>query len=59
MPEALAVLVKEEATKLIDMDKVTKEAIERIEQTGLIFLDEIDKIASKGSSPGPDVSREG
>lgn len=59
VPEALAILVKDEATKLIDMDKVTKEAIERIEQTGLIFLDEIDKIASKGSSHGPDVSREG
>lgn len=59
VPEALAILVKDEATKLIDMDKVTKEAIERVEQTGLIFLDEIDKIASKGSSHGPDVSREG
>ncbi|MGC8938743.1 MAG: AAA family ATPase, partial [Thermodesulfovibrio sp.] len=43
----------------IDMEKVTKEAIERVEQTGIVFIDEIDKIASRGSSYGPDVSREG
>jgi|Deesub1362B_J571_1020462.scaffolds.fasta_scaffold00125_14 ATP-dependent HslUV protease ATP-binding subunit HslU len=57
--EALEILTKEEADKLIDMDKVTKEAIRRTEQTGIVFIDEIDKIASRGSSHGPDVSREG
>ncbi len=57
--EALNMLIQEEANKLIDMDKVTKEAIERTEQTGIVFIDEIDKIASRGSSYGPDVSREG
>lgn len=59
VPEALTVLTQEEANKLIDMDKVSKEAIERVEQTGIVFVDEIDKIASKGSAYGPDVSREG
>ena len=59
VPEALTLLVQEEAGKLIDMDSVTREAIGRVEQTGIVFLDEIDKIASKGSSYGPDVSREG
>lgn len=57
--EALKILTQEEANKLIDMEKVTKEAIERAEQTGIVFIDEIDKIASRGSSYGPDVSREG
>lgn len=57
--EALIMLIQEEANKLIDMDKVTREAIERTEQTGIVFIDEIDKIASRGSSYGPDVSREG
>ncbi|RJQ45297.1 MAG: ATP-dependent protease ATPase subunit HslU [Nitrospiraceae bacterium] len=57
--DALLILQQEEANKLIDMDKVVKEAIERTEQNGIIFIDEIDKIASKGSSYGPDVSREG
>jgi ATP-dependent HslUV protease ATP-binding subunit HslU len=59
VPDALTMLVQEEAGKLIDMDKVTKESVERVEQTGIVFVDEIDKIASKGSSYGPDVSREG
>lgn len=59
IPEALRIIQQEEANKLIDMDKVTREAIERTEQNGIIFIDEIDKIASKGSSHGPDVSREG
>ncbi len=59
VPEALSILMQEEATKLIDMDKVTKEAIERVEQSGIVFIDEIDKIASRGYSHGPDVSREG
>jgi ATP-dependent HslUV protease ATP-binding subunit HslU len=57
--DAKRILAQEEANKLIDMDKVIKEAIERTEQNGIIFIDEIDKIASKGSSYGPDVSREG
>ena len=59
VPEALRLLVQEEANKLIDMDKVTKEAIERVQQTGIIFIDEIDKVASRGHAHGPDVSREG
>ena len=59
IPEAMRILAQEEANKLIDMDKVVKEAIERTEQNGIIFIDEIDKIASKGTSYGPDVSREG
>ena len=59
IPEAMRILVQEEANKLIDMDKVVKEAIERTEQNGIIFVDEIDKIVSKGTSYGPDVSREG
>ncbi|MBI5049329.1 MAG: ATP-dependent protease ATPase subunit HslU [Nitrospirae bacterium] len=59
IPEALSLIAQEEANKLIDMDKVVKEAIERTEQNGIVFLDEIDKIASKGQSYGPDVSREG
>jgi ATP-dependent HslUV protease ATP-binding subunit HslU len=59
VPEALAILTMEEATKLIDMDKVTFEAISRVEQSGIVFLDEIDKIAGRESAQGPDVSREG
>ncbi len=57
--EALEILTKEEASKLIDMDKVIKEAITKTETSGIIFIDEIDKIASRGESYGPDVSREG
>jgi len=57
--EALGILTQEEAYKLIDMDAVTKQAIERVEQSGIIFIDEIDKIAGRESSYGPDVSREG
>ncbi|OGW40331.1 MAG: HslU--HslV peptidase ATPase subunit [Nitrospirae bacterium RBG_13_39_12] len=59
VPEALNILRYEEANKLIDMDKVTKEAIERVEQSGIVFIDEIDKVASKGHAYGPDISREG
>ena len=59
VPEAMRIIQEEEAGKLIDMEKVMKEAIERTEQTGIIFIDEIDKIISKGSAHGPDVSREG
>jgi ATP-dependent HslUV protease ATP-binding subunit HslU len=57
--EARAILEQEEAEKLIDMDEVTQTAIERAEQHGIIFLDEIDKVAGKSMSAGPDVSREG
>jgi ATP-dependent HslUV protease ATP-binding subunit HslU len=59
VPEALEILEAEEAQKLIDMEKVTKTALERVEQSGIIFLDEIDKIVGSDSSHGPDVSREG
>ena len=58
VPDALRLLVQEEAAKLIDMDKVTREALQRIEQSGIVFLDEIDKIAGR-EAHGPDVSREG
>jgi len=51
--------VQEEAQKLVDMDEVIDEAIEAVEQNGIIFIDEIDKIAGKEMSTGPDVSREG
>ena len=57
--EALDYLVQEEEQKLIDMDLVTRVAIERVERNGIIFLDEIDKIAGRESGHGPDVSREG
>jgi ATP-dependent HslUV protease ATP-binding subunit HslU len=59
VPEGLALLTEEEAQKLVDMDKVTGLAIQRVEQAGIIFLDEIDKIAGRETSHGPDVSREG
>jgi len=57
--EAREILAAEEAQKLIDMDKVTKTALDRVEQSGIIFLDEIDKIVGGESQHGPDVSREG
>ncbi len=57
--EALEILTKEEANKLIDMDRVVKEAIHRTETSGIIFIDEIDKITSRSEGHGPDVSREG
>jgi len=57
--EALDYLVQEEEQKLIDMDQVTRIALERVETSGIIFLDEIDKIAGRESGHGPDVSREG
>jgi ATP-dependent HslUV protease ATP-binding subunit HslU len=59
IPEALEILTQEEASKLVDMDKVTGEALRRVEQSGIVFLDEIDKIAGRESTHGPDVSREG
>jgi ATP-dependent HslUV protease ATP-binding subunit HslU len=57
--DALIILVQEESQKLIDMDNVMREAIQRVEQSGIIFLDEIDKIAGREHAAGPDVSREG
>jgi len=61
--EAIDLLADEEARSMIDRDRVTKEAIERAEQTGIVFIDEMDKVAgassSSGSGNGPDVSREG
>jgi ATP-dependent HslUV protease ATP-binding subunit HslU len=57
--EARQVLIGEEVQKLIDMEKVVKEAIRRVEESGIVFLDEIDKIAGYSEGSGPDVSREG
>ena len=57
--EAREILMQEEAEKLIDMDKVISEASTRVENSGIVFLDEIDKIAGRESKSGPDVSREG
>ncbi len=59
IPEALELLAQEEAAKLVDMDNVAREAVARTEQSGIIFIDEIDKIAGRQASGGPDVSREG
>ena len=57
--EGLDYLISEEEQKLIDMDQITRQAIERVEQSGIIFLDEMDKIAGREGGRGPDVSREG
>ena len=57
--EARKILAQEEAQKMIDMDEVVSEAIRRVEDSGIVFLDEIDKIAGRESAHGPDVSREG
>lgn len=57
--EAIKIYTQVEAQKLIDMDNVVEEAIKRAEEKGIVFIDEIDKIAGKGYSGGPDVSREG
>src|SRR6185436_20187752 len=59
VPEALEFLIQEEEQKLIDMDSVSKTAVDRVEQSGIIFIDEIDKIAGREGSHGPEVSREG
>ena len=57
--EAFEYLVQEEESRLIDMDQVTRLAVERVEDSGIVFLDEIDKIAGREAGHGPDVSREG
>src|SRR5438093_1287588 len=59
VPEALEYLTQEEEQKLVDMDSVARLAVERVEQAGIIFVDEIDKIAGREGGHGPDVSREG
>jgi ATP-dependent HslUV protease ATP-binding subunit HslU len=59
VPEALDALQQEEAQKLIDMDAVARAAVERVQEAGIIFVDEIDKVAGREGGHGPDVSREG
>jgi ATP-dependent HslUV protease ATP-binding subunit HslU len=59
VPEALKHMAQEEAQRLIDMDEVVREAVAKVEETGIVFLDEVDKIAGREKSAGPDVSREG
>jgi ATP-dependent HslUV protease ATP-binding subunit HslU len=59
VPEAMEVITQEEAQGLVDLEKVVRKAIRRVEQSGIIFIDEIDKIVASGGAHGPDVSREG
>ena len=59
VPEAHEIIIQEETQRLIDMDKVVKEAVERVEQSGIVFIDEIDKIAGRQAGQTPDISREG
>ncbi len=59
IPDALKYFTQEESHKLIDMDEVIRDAVERVEQSGIVFLDEVDKIAGREKHMGPDVSREG
>ncbi|MEA3231482.1 MAG: ATP-dependent protease ATPase subunit HslU [Thermodesulfobacteriota bacterium] len=59
VPEAMEIMAQEEAQNLVDLEKIIKEAIQRVEQTGIIFLDEIDKIAGGSGGSGPNISREG
>jgi ATP-dependent HslUV protease ATP-binding subunit HslU len=59
VPEAMEILVQEEAQRLIDMDRVAKDALDRVQHSGIIFLDELDKVAGREHAHGPDVSREG
>jgi len=55
----MEILAQEESQRLVDMDRVVKNAISKVEQSGIIFIDEIDKIVGKNGGSGPDVSREG
>jgi ATP-dependent HslUV protease ATP-binding subunit HslU len=59
VPDAMRLLAQEEAAKLVDMDSVATEAITKVEQNGIVFLDEVDKISGRNAAQGPDVSREG
>ncbi|HEX2453481.1 MAG TPA: ATP-dependent protease ATPase subunit HslU [Vicinamibacterales bacterium] len=59
VPEALEALAQEEAQKLIDMESIARAAVDRVQQAGIIFIDEIDKVAGRETGHGPDVSREG
>ncbi|MFQ5911951.1 MAG: ATP-dependent protease ATPase subunit HslU [Nitrospinota bacterium] len=59
VPDALRLFVEEETGKLIDREKVIQEAVERVEESGIVFVDELDKVASRSQAHGPDVSREG
>ena len=59
VPEALVIATAEEAQRLVDTDKVLKAALQRVEQSGIIFLDELDKVAGRQGGQGPDISREG